>query len=434
MMTAFPMTTESKLAKRHLWTAVVWALSVGVLTIACHSSPPADVSFHATAEPLRAFSYDSGLVPAASPAQIELKLSAKGALTVDAAFTQAADHLAGVAGGGKVTLDVHVKMDGRLKLDSPVKQYDGDLPGLKDIDIPIAAGVAFDPFLLDDGRSADVSAELPETKLPPIPLGSVPGTLTLTILKGSVLTSKFHGSCVSVAGGQASYTGTAGTSGKLLIAGTLALSLPAPFDKTVDLPTIEVPIAESTVSLTSEPLSVSGVTDWHQGACGSVDGGIGADAGAPAPDAGADARPDAGAADASGADAASPDFVEGTFDGTKHSLSSIGLASVDQNGTCAIYASANASLGYPQIDLFFPPATGTTTCTTTASDNIIFSAASGDSYQAEGGIAGTDCTVVVTRFGPVGSAIEGTFTATMKQTSGARTIQASGSFHVTRQK
>jgi hypothetical protein len=92
-------------------------------------------------------------------------------------------------------------MDGRLVVDSPLKKVDGDLPGLKDVDIPIGGEIAFDPFLVEDGEEATLETPVPETKLPPIPLGSVPGKLELTIASGSKLTATFQGTCLAVANG-----------------------------------------------------------------------------------------------------------------------------------------------------------------------------------------------------------------------------------------
>lgn len=242
------------------------------------------LAFHAEAEPLSGFAFDTGLVPAGSPAQISLKLSAGGALRVDAKGQRAAEGLAGVAGSGKLALDVHVKMDGRLKVDSALKKYDGDLPGLKDIDIPIRGEIAFDPFLVGDGESAALEAAIPATELPPIPLGSVPGSLKLKVAEGSKLSSSFHGMCVSVAGGTASYAGEAVTSGKLVLEGSIALELPAPLNKEVDLGTIEVPVPELKTPLDLGTAPAAGVPDSSQGgACAAAAGGEASGEGAEEP-------------------------------------------------------------------------------------------------------------------------------------------------------
>src|ERR1700744_911621 len=69
------------------------------------------VALSADAQPLGGFSYDTGLIPAGSPAQVQLKLSAGGGVHVDAAGTPSANGLDGAKGSGKVSLDLHVKLD-----------------------------------------------------------------------------------------------------------------------------------------------------------------------------------------------------------------------------------------------------------------------------------------------------------------------------------
>lgn len=232
---------------------------------AASSSGPSEATFAASAEPLPGFAFDTGMVPASSPAAVQLVLAAGGAIKVDAAVSTKGGTIAPRAGSGKLTLDIHVKATGKLKVDSPLKKYDGELPGLKDLDIPIQASVAFDPFLLD-GDGAQVVADVPETKLPPIPLGSVPGELRLTVLSGSTLTTSYHGKCVSVSGGKATYAGEAATKGKLLIKGVLALKLPAPLDKEIALPQFDVPVPETKTQLKSAAVDL-GVSDKTMGAC-----------------------------------------------------------------------------------------------------------------------------------------------------------------------
>jgi hypothetical protein len=246
-----------------------------VRIVACGASNDAEggaagtgaVALHAEAAPLADFKYDTGLLPLVSPAQVQLKLSAGGGLTISAAADPGGDGLVGTKGGGKVALDLHVKVDGRLKVTSFLKNYDGDLPGLKDIDIPIRGEVPFDGLLLGDGESASATADLPETTLPEIPLGAVPGALVITVMKGSTLTSTFHGTCVSVAGGQATYTGESKTTGKLRLKGTIVLKLPAPLNKSIDLPVIEVPVPGVTTKVEGAA-AAAGVGDSKQGACG----------------------------------------------------------------------------------------------------------------------------------------------------------------------
>ena len=271
--------------------AVVVSVSVG----AC-SSEEAGIPFHGEAPALPGFSYDTGLIPGSGPAQVSLKLSAGGPVVVDAEGVADGGKLTGKAGTGRVKLDVHVKLEGKLKVDTPLKKYDGEIPGLSNIDVPIVAEAPFDPFLLDGG-SALVSADVPETNLPDIPLGSVPGNLRLTIVAGSKLTAKYTGACMAVSGGQATHTGSAVVGGTLQMKGAIVLDLPAPFNKTIDLAQFSVPVPESTRAIPFGAVAVSSVDDGNQGSgcsgtSGTPDGGvIGED--------GAVVTPDGAACDAS---------------------------------------------------------------------------------------------------------------------------------------
>ena len=135
-----------------------------VLAAACSGDDDAGdgaasaIAFEAEAEPLRGFAFDTGLVPKGSPAQVSLKLSAGGKVKVTSSGRAGGDGLGGVPGSGKLALDLHVKMDGRLKIDSTLKKVDSDLPGLTDVDIPVKGAIAFDPFLLESADAADVAA------------------------------------------------------------------------------------------------------------------------------------------------------------------------------------------------------------------------------------------------------------------------------------
>ena len=285
--------------------------AMAMTTVACASSGsdagadgaqgaagPSALTFEASVQPLSSFKYDTGLIPEGSPAQVQLTLSAGGGLAVEAAAEPSGGALAGKPGGGKLSIDLHMKLAGRLKVDSTFKSYDGELPGLKDIDIPIAGSVPFDGLLLEAADSAEASADLPETTLPEIPLGSIPGSLVLTVVKGSKLTSKFHATCLSVAGGTATYSGESKTSGTLVLKGKIVLKLPTPLDKSVDLPEITVPIPEITTATNAAPLTVSGIDDADEGTCGAAAPAKGA----PATSGSGSASTNGGSASGSGSD------------------------------------------------------------------------------------------------------------------------------------
>ena len=237
------------------------------------------MTFHTEASPLSDFAYDTGLVPPASPAQVQLQFSVGGGLKLDTVAALRDGEFVGRS-GGSFAIDFRLLFKGRLKIDSPLSKIDGDIPGLDAIDFPIAASVPVDSLLLAEGEQAEVTANVPETRLPEIPLGSVPGSLALTVEKESVVTSKVHGTCIDTTDGKARYLGVAETSGTLVLKGTLMLKLPPPLDKSIDLPTITIPIAPVVTVTESEPVSVKGLGDRKQGACAASNDG-GSDAGLP---------------------------------------------------------------------------------------------------------------------------------------------------------
>ena len=256
--------------KRLTWFASVLA-AVGYL--GCSSDDPgAQIAFHGEAPAVPGFSYDTGLIPASGPAQVSLKLVAGGNVSVDAKGTAAGSKIAGVGGSGKLALDLHLKLEGTLKVASTLKNYDGPIPGLANIDVPIVGSTAFDPFLLD-GQAASLPVAIPETKLPDIPLGGVPGSLRLTVVSGSQVQVKFGGRCMSVAGGAATYAGDTTISGSLVMKGEIALTLPAPLNKSIELAQFTVPIPEGTRALPFAAVSSPGVSDGQEGGgCGGATG------------------------------------------------------------------------------------------------------------------------------------------------------------------
>ncbi|MBX3227740.1 MAG: hypothetical protein KIT84_15395 [Labilithrix sp.] len=234
------------------------------------SEATGEIVLSAKAEPLSSFSFDTGLVPSGSPAQVQLKLAAGGGVSVIAIGTPSANGLDGKKGSGKLAVNVHVKLDGKLKVESPLKTIDEDLPGLEDIDIAIKGEAAFDPFLVGENESARVEARIPAADLPEIPLGATPGKLRLSVVEGSVLRSTFKGSCIGVASEMASYRGELATSGNLILKGTLVVELGGMFDKEVELGEIAVPIPAATTPLAFGEKPAAGAADDQSGAkCGA---------------------------------------------------------------------------------------------------------------------------------------------------------------------
>jgi hypothetical protein len=228
---------------------------------------------------LEGFTFNTGPQPSTGPASVSLRLSGDGALKVSATGIVEGDKLAGKPGTGRIDLGAHVKLDGSLKIDTAFKKSDGDIPGLKDIDIPITGSATFDPFLLDG--NVVTTADIPETKLPDVPLGSVPGKLRLTVKSGSKLTSKYQGTCLTIASGVAHYEGQAATGGTIVLKGTIVLELPAPLNQEIAIPELEIAIPSATPKLVFGDVAVPGVADGTFGTCATPakDAGVEKDVG-----------------------------------------------------------------------------------------------------------------------------------------------------------
>lgn len=215
------------------------------------------------------FSYDTGLMPSAGPAQASFKASIGGALRATTRARLADGKAVGVKGSGKLAIDLHAKLAGRLKVTSTLKSYDGEIPGLDDVDIAAVAEASFDPFLVD-GQSVEAIANVPEAKLPDVPLGSVPGHLELTVKSGSTVTAKLAGSCLSGADSKVAFTGATTMSGKIVLEAKLVLDLPRPLNEAVTLPLITIDLPETKGALASTSAAVSAPAFSEGASCGSA--------------------------------------------------------------------------------------------------------------------------------------------------------------------
>ena len=259
------------------FVALLALVAVFVFFSAAGCSSSAPITFSGQTSPLPNFSYDTGLQPSSGPAQAELTLTTKGTVSVTAQANVQGSALVPVPQSGNVTLDLHFVAAGRLKITSTFKNYDGPIPDMTNVDIAASGTTTFDPFLV--GGNATVTAPIPATQLPDIPLGSIPGVLKLAIKDGSTMTTAFQGTCLTTTGGSTSYQGSLTTSGTLVLSATIALQLPSPLDKSVTLPdiTVNVPATTTGIDLGTQP--TSGVADGQQGTCTPIpDGGIVSDA------------------------------------------------------------------------------------------------------------------------------------------------------------
>ncbi|MDB4995567.1 MAG: hypothetical protein JWM74_2999 [Myxococcaceae bacterium] len=250
-----------------------------------------DLEFHGEGDVMPNFSFDTGLVPAGSKVQVQFVLTAAGKVSADAKAEQGgpsdSPSVVGKAGSGKLAVDGHFKLQGKLKIAvSGLPEYDGPIPNLENVDIKFGGEKVFDPFLL--GTSTNVITDIPETKLPPIPLpGGLTGQLVITIAKGSTVNSEFAGVCAAVSNGKASYVGKTATTGVLKLKPTVVLKIPIKGDTSFDLPEIPIslPAKDTPLDLGTRPASGTGATRSGppaataiQGSC-SPTGGPGGDGG-----------------------------------------------------------------------------------------------------------------------------------------------------------
>jgi hypothetical protein len=241
------------------------------------------IHFHGDSEVLPGFESDTGLQPSGSDVQAQFIVRASGKVAVDGDADPGRDIAVGRVASGKLSIDGHFLLEGKLKLDiSGLPKYDGPIPNLDKVDLTFGGEAAFDPFLL--GSSAQVVSEMPETKLPDIPLpGGLTGKLVITIVKGSTVTSELRGICAGTADGKVQWRGATKTSGKLILRPTIVVKIPVKGDKSFDLPEIPVTIPARDVALdlgthelgSGDAAAASAARTATPGGCGGgdVDGG-----------------------------------------------------------------------------------------------------------------------------------------------------------------
>jgi hypothetical protein len=200
------------------------------------------IAFHGEVEAFPGFGYDTGLLPAASPVQLQLKFSAHGKLTADAQATVggAGDTLAVAAtpGSGKFALDAGVKAEARLKVAiTGLPPYDGPIPGIENFALALQNEATFDPFLLS-GSKSNLAMNLPETELPPIPLGSIPGKLIITVSSKSTVNSTLTGICAGLDANKVQFLAETATNATIVLKPKIVITVPIVGDKEFLIPEI----------------------------------------------------------------------------------------------------------------------------------------------------------------------------------------------------
>lgn len=229
-------------------SGLLLAVLAGALSASCKdASTPTSVvelTFEGQAELFPGLKFSTGLLPEGSPVQASFTVSAHGTGAVVAAAapsgSEAAPVLTGLPGRGTLTIDGSFALLGRLKVDiTGLPSYDGAIPGLDDITIPVEGAAVFDPFAL--AMSAEVRAEIPATRLPEIPLtGGIPGRLVLEIGAGSYMQLALTGICAGIEGTRADYSGRIERSGTLEIRPSVEIEVPLVGEKVFDIPSFSV--------------------------------------------------------------------------------------------------------------------------------------------------------------------------------------------------
>src|SRR5262249_22719595 len=132
------------------------ALSIFAFTAGCssgaspdhHDDGVAEVAFDGKVELLPNLDFSTGLVPSGAPVQASFSVSAAGSakVTAVAAASESGGSpvLTGLPGRGLLTVDGGFSLEGELKVElSGLPSYDGPIPGLDDVDIPVHGEAAF---------------------------------------------------------------------------------------------------------------------------------------------------------------------------------------------------------------------------------------------------------------------------------------------------
>lgn len=217
-------------------------------TYACNDGDPnaGKITFEQESELFPGLSYDTGLVPEGSPVRASFAISASGTAKVTAAATvsgsEDAPSLTGLPGEGTLSISGGFAMTGNLVVDMDgLPSYDGPIPGLDDVAIPVEQSVPFDPFSI--GKDVTVRADIPPSELPAIPLpGGIPGSLVLTIGEGSYVEVTSNGTSACVSPGKAGYEVALARAGKLVIEPSIQIEVPIVGTQTFDIPSFEVPL------------------------------------------------------------------------------------------------------------------------------------------------------------------------------------------------
>lgn len=234
--------------------------------------------------------YSTGLQPPGSPVQASFSVTAAGVgkvrAEVVASGSSSSPTLTGVPGTGSLAIEGGFGLNGQLVVDiSGLPSYDGPIPGIENVNIPIQGSATFDPFSI--GAPTPSRADIPPADLPGIPLpGGIPGQLVLKVAAGSFVEVSFAGTCAGIDGGEATYSGTLARSGTLVIEPNIEIEVPILGTQSYAIPSFTVDLASalgSTEVVMTAPVKSYGAKpgsgDHVTGSCSPGTGGAGAGGG-----------------------------------------------------------------------------------------------------------------------------------------------------------
>jgi hypothetical protein len=154
------------------------------------------LTFSHKEQPFSGFSYDTGWLPGGSPVQIrftmsvtsvsEAKLPGKATLTRD---QQLALGYAGNTGGGTFSMDIGFSFSAKLKIDTPIIKWEGNLPIVPQFDMRFVDSKSFTPFVLQGASVRPIHLEhtLPKNQLFYVPIPGLSISLPIGALGGVVV-------------------------------------------------------------------------------------------------------------------------------------------------------------------------------------------------------------------------------------------------------
>lgn len=265
----------------HFRMALGLALAA-LAAMACsdEESAGAPITLASETELFPGFDFSTGMQPAGAPVQASFSVTAKGAAKVSALAVASESALIGLPASGSVTIDGGFALVGELKIDiSQLPSYEGPIPGIENVQIPIAGATPFDPFAI--GKQVGARADIPASRLPGIPLpGGLPGELVIEVAEGSYVEIAFTATCAGSDGSEAGYSGSIDRSGSLVLRPLIEIEIPLIGKETYEIPavTVDLALGSSDVHMSaavSELADPSPEGDRVEGSCGN-DGAGGA--------------------------------------------------------------------------------------------------------------------------------------------------------------